>query len=217
MEVNSDLTAEALFGRTRRGVLGLLFGRPGESFYLREIVRLAGAGTGAVQRELSRLVNAGLIQRDVRGRQVYFAANPESPVYSELCGLLAKTAGVADLMRLALRPLVDEEKILVAFIYGSVASGNHGPGSDIDLMIIGQATLTNVVPMLREAQLKLGREVNPTIYSPRELQSRLQSDAHFLRRVLEGPKLMLVGTSDELTRLAGQSLASSARSEPKRG
>jgi predicted nucleotidyltransferase len=198
-----DGIADALFGRTKRSVLGLLFGRPNEWFYLREIVRLTGSGTGAIQRELAHLTKAGLIRREVRGRQVYFAANPESPVYPELRGLLAKTAGVADVLRAALRPLVDKKIITLAFIYGSVASGKHGPKSDVDLMIIGDVTLSELIPLLREAQDELGREVNPTVYGRREFQTSLRKRTHFIRSVLGGPKLMLVGTPDELARLAG--------------
>ncbi len=210
MGTTTDSTAETLFGRTRREVLALLFGRPGESFYLREIVRLTGAGTGAIQRELSKLADADLIRRDVRGRQVYFAANPDAPVYPELCSLVAKTAGVADLVRAAVSPLVEKQMIVLAFIYGSVASGTHGPGSDVDLMVVGRVTLMEMSPVLREAQQKLGREINSTIYTPHEFHTKLQKDAHFLRRVLDGPKLMLVGSSDELAQLAGKSLGGSA-------
>jgi len=198
----SGAVAEALFGRTKRSVLGLLFGRPNEAFYLREIVRLTGSGTGAVQRELALLNNAGLIRRETRGRQVYFTANPDSPVYPELLGLLAKTAGVADLLRTALSRFVEKKMIKSAFIYGSVASGKQGPQSDVDLMIIGRLSLSALMPILRKAQDDLGREVNPTIYEPDEFRTKVQKDAHFLRRVLSGPKVMLVGTSDELGRMA---------------
>lgn len=210
MNATTDSTAEALFGRTRRGVLSLLFGRPGESFYLREIVRLTGAGNGAVQRELSRLVETGLLRRDVRGRQVYFTANPDAAVYPELCRLVAKTAGVTDLVRAALVPLVEQGMIDLAFIYGSVASGTHGPGSDVDLMVVGRATLSKLIGFLRSAEQQLGREINATIYTPDEFHSRLGRNAHFLGRVLDGPKLMLVGNPDELAELAGQSLGGSA-------
>jgi len=203
MGTTTDGVAEALFGRTKRNVLALLFGRPNESFYLREIVRLIGAGTGAVQRELAQLTNAGLIRREVRGRQVYFTANPDAPVYQELRGLLAKTAGIADVLRALLGPFVEKKMITIAFIYGSVASGKHGPGSDVDLMIVGHLQLSALLPALRTAQNQLGREINPTIYEPKEFRTKLKRDAHFLRRVVTGPKLMLIGTTDELAGLAG--------------
>jgi uncharacterized protein len=198
----ADGVAEALFGRTRRSVLGLIFGRPDESFYLREIVRLTGAGTGAIQRELSQLTAAGLIRRELRGRQVYFTANPEAPVFPELRSLVAKTAGVVGLLRGALRSLVEKKMLIIAFIYGSVAAGKQGPKSDVDLMIIGELSLSTLLPILRKTQEELGREINPTIYRPREFRSKVREDAHFLRRVLARPKLMVIGTPDDLARLA---------------
>jgi predicted nucleotidyltransferase len=203
----SDGTAEALFGQTKRRVLGLLFGRPDGSFYLREIVRLTGAGTGAVQRELKQLTAAGLLRRELRGRQVYFTANPEAPVYDELRSLMAKTTGVADVLRSALSPFIEKGTLGAAFIYGSVATGAPGPRSDVDLMIIGDLSLAEVIPALRAVQEQLGREVNPTIYRPLEFRSALRRKAHFLRRVLARPKLMVFGGPDDLDRLAGQSLA----------
>jgi predicted nucleotidyltransferase len=138
----------------------------------------------------------------VKGRQVYFSANPDAPVYSDLRGLLTKTAGVADLLRAALRPLAEKKMVVIAFIYGSVASGTHGPKSDVDLMIIGHLSLSDLIPELRKAQEALGREINPTVYEPHEFRTKLQKDAHFLSRVVAGPKLMLVGNSDELAELA---------------
>src|SRR5262249_7480484 len=111
-----DRTAE-LFGLTRRRVLGWLLGHPDEAFYLRQIVRYTGAGQGAVQRELDLLTRAGLLRRTVQGRQVYFKANRESPIFPELHALFLKTAGLADVLREALAPLAD--RVLVAFVFGS--------------------------------------------------------------------------------------------------
>jgi uncharacterized protein len=198
----TDGTAEALFGRTRRSVLGLLYGRPDQSFYLREIVRLTGTGSGAVQRELSQLAGAGLVLREPRGPQVYFRANQQHPVYPELSGIIVKTAGIADVLRAVLAEVVEAGKVDVAFIYGSVASGRQGTASDVDVMIVGAIRLQDLAGPLRLAQNRLGREVNPTIYRPDEFRAKASGGAHFLRRVIAGPKIMLVGTTDEFERLA---------------
>lgn len=206
MATVSDSSAEALFGRTRRGVLGLLFGRPGESFYLREIVRLVGGGSGAIQRELGRLTEAGIIRRELRGRQVYFGANPESPIYPELIGLLAKTSGIADVLREVLRPLAEAGSIAVAFIYGSVAAGNHAAASDLDLMVVGSTTLSKLVPALRRAQEQIGREVNPTLYAEQEFVNKIAADAHFVQHVIAGPTLMVIGDANEFARMVGKPL-----------
>jgi predicted nucleotidyltransferase len=181
----------------------LLLGRPQESFYLREIVRLTEGGVGAVQRELALLTNAGLIRRAVRGRQVYFTANSDAPVYPELRGLLEKTAGLADVLRGALRPLARNGRIATAFLYGSVASGTHRSRSDVDLMIVGTVSQSTLAPLLRKVEDRLGREVNATVYEPTEFRAKLSRGAHFIRRVVEGPKIMLIGEADELAGLGG--------------
>lgn len=190
-----------LFGQTRREVLGLLLGRPDERFYLRQIVRTIGAGTGAVQRELNQLTEAGLITRVAEGRQVYFAANRSSVIFPELRAIIEKTAGATELLRAALAPLIGEGRILVAFIYGSVAQGEQRDRSDVDLLVVGDVTLTELVPGLRAVEGRLGREVNPSVYPVQELRDRIRQGAHFLKRVLAGPKRFITGDEHELERL----------------
>jgi len=188
-----------LFGKTRRAVLALLYGRPAEDFYLREIVRAAGTGVGAVQRELRLLVEAGVVRRRVRGRQVYFQANAESPLFPELKGLVLKTAGLADVLRAVLAPLGG--RIRAAFINGSFARGEEQRGSNVDLLIVGEVTFAEAAAALGSAQETLGREVNPTVYPPEEFRKKLASGHHFLKNVLRGPKVFLIGEECELKRL----------------
>lgn len=197
-----DTMAQALFGPTRRQLLALLFGRPDERFYLREIVRAIGTGSSTVQRELAQLVEAGLVHREAEGRQVYFSVNRDAPVFPELYSLIQKTAGVADVLRRALGKLIRAGAIEVAFVYGSVAAGTPTASSDVDLMIVGRATLSELLPALRTAEAMLGREINPTTYPREEFRAKVRQGAHFVKRVLAGPKLMVTGDADELARLA---------------
>lgn len=197
-----------LFGRSRGAILALLFGHADETYYLRQIVRASGYGLGPVQRELKLLTEAGIIKRSLRGRQVYFQANPDSAIFPELRSLIAKTAGIGDTLRKALSPLA--RHIRVAFIYGSMARGEETRSSDIDLLIIGDISSTDVVVSIQSAQLTLGREVNPTVYSKAEFSAKEREKSHFLTSVLNGPKIYLIGDEDELKRLAPKRLASRA-------
>jgi predicted nucleotidyltransferase len=203
----SNLSA-ALFGRTRRAVLALLYGHPDEAYYLRQLVRSAGLGLGAVQREVARLAGAGIIQRTARGRQVYYQANPECPLFPELKSLVVKTAGVGDVLRAGLAPL--GSRIRVAFIYGSVARTEQKSTSDVDLMVIGDASFGDVVSALGAAQETLSREINPTVYSPGEFRSKLKASHHFLSSVLKNEKVYVIGDAHELARLGPIRLAESA-------
>ena len=127
--------ASALFGKARRELLSILFSHPDEQFYLRQLERCTTVGIGAIQRELKNLTTAGIIRRALRGNQVYFQAEKTCPIFPEIRRLIAKTSGVADILREAMSGLSD--KIELAFIYGSVARGEEKKASDVDLLIIG--------------------------------------------------------------------------------
>ncbi|HEY4320391.1 MAG TPA: nucleotidyltransferase domain-containing protein [Gemmatimonadales bacterium] len=193
--------ATLLFGQTRRDILALLLGRPDERFYLREILRSTGGGSGGVQRELKQLVDAGLLNRVREGRQVYFSANRSAEIFPELQSIVQKTAGAVDILRSAFAPLVQQESVALALIYGSVANGTQTARSDIDVLVLGSASLAEIVAVTRHAEERLGREVNPSIYPVMEFRRKVKSGAAFLTRVLAGPKLYLAGDDDELDRL----------------
>lgn len=212
-----DAVAEALFGKARREILALLFGQGGGEFYLRQIALTTGLAVRSVQRELENLVEAGLVERTARGNQVWFRANQQSPVHADLVGLMTRTVGVAGQVRAALLPLATRGAVEFAFIYGSFALGDQQGASDVDLMVIGRVKLQALAPALRPVEERLGREVNATIYPRAEFVRLARADRHFLRRVLGGPRVMLVGSDDELARMAGEPLAHRTRHQSGRG
>lgn len=189
--------ADALFAKVQQRVLGVLFGNPGRSFYANEVIGLARSGTGAVQRELARLEAAGLVVASRIGKQKHYQANQRSPVFAELRALVLKTSGLADVLREALTPVAD--KVRAAFVYGSIAKGQDTAASDIDLMVISERlTYADLFGTLEDASAHLGRKVAPTIYSPKELARRRKQDSAFVSRVLEQPKLWLIGHEGSL-------------------
>jgi len=184
--------ADALFGGTQQRVLALLYGQPDRSFYASELIALATAGSGAVQRELARLAQSGLVTMQASGNQKHYRANPASPIFHELCGIVRKTIGLAEPLREALAPLAD--RIEAAFVYGSVARREDTAGSDIDLMVVSDdVTYADLFDALEAVSLQLGRKVNPTIYTPAELAKRSADGGAFAKRVLEQPKIWLTG------------------------
>lgn len=197
--------SSVLFGRTRRAILSLLYGHPDRSYYLRELVRATGFGLGSVQRELAQLAAAGIIRRSDSGHQVYFRANTDSPVFNDLKNLITKTVGAAETIREALLPLGD--RISIALIYGSVARGEETQQSDIDVLIVGGVSFAEAVKALHEAQEKLDREVNPSVYPVEEFRRRVAEQHYFIREVLSGPRIFVVGDDNELERLAGKRVA----------
>lgn len=189
--------ADALFTGTQQRVLGLLFGQPGRSFYATELIGLAGVGSGAVQRELARLAQCGLVSVRAVGNQKHYQANPDSPLFEELCGIVLKTVGLAEPLREALAPLAG--KIRAAFVYGSVAKRQDTAASDIDLMLVSDTlTYADVFAALETAGARLGRPVNPVILTRAELTRRIAEDSAFVTRVLAQPKIWLFGGEDDL-------------------
>jgi predicted nucleotidyltransferase len=184
--------ADALFTATQQRVLGLLFGEPGRSFYTSELIDRIGAGSGAVQRELKRLAESGLVTVTRIGNQKHYQANPDSPVFQELCSLVRKTVGLAGPIREALEPLAD--CVQFATIYGSVAKGVDTAASDIDLLIVADGvTLEDVYRVLAPVEEALGRKINPTLYTLKEFEDRKASGSPFLSRVLSGEHIVLIG------------------------
>jgi predicted nucleotidyltransferase len=188
---------DALFTKTQQKVLGLLFSKPDRSFYANEIVRHANIGTGAVHRELDKLSSKGLLTVTHIGNQKHYQADAESPIFEELRAIVRKTFGLAGHLSEALSPLAN--RISAAFVFGSTAAGSDTARSDIDLLIVGhELSYPEAMSVLVEAEQALGRKVNPTLYSTSELQSKLEAGNSFLRRVLDQPKIFLIGSPGDL-------------------
>jgi predicted nucleotidyltransferase len=191
--------AVLLFGSTRRRLLGWLLGHADQAYYLRELVRHTGVAVGAAQRELEQLTAAGLVRRDVRGKQVYFQANQKAAIFPELQGLFAKTTGLVDILRAALLPLAD--RVRAAFVFGSAARGELHASSDIDLLVVGEMSFGDVITAIQPAEKRLGRDVNPTVYSIDEFRAKVEAKHHFVTTVLAEPKMFVLGEDDQLCRI----------------
>lgn len=189
--------SDALFGGTQQRVLALLFGQPERSFYANELIALTRSGSGAVQRELARLAQSELVTVRVSGNQKHYQANPRSPIFAELCGITEKTMGLAEPLRSALAPLAP--RIRAAFVYGSVAKRQDTASSDVDLMLVSEDLSYPELYLTVEAlSERLGRNVNPTIYTPEEFAQRVARGDAFVKRVLAQPRIWLIGSDDAL-------------------
>lgn len=187
--------ADVLFTTTQQRVLGLLFGNPDRTYFKQEMIDRTGSGSGAVQRELARLVDSGLVTQRRIGSQKHYQANHEAPIFAELRGIIMKTVGLADPLRAALRPLA--RRIERALVYGSVARGKARAGSDIDLLVVADGlTLEQLFGRLAPAEKALGRKIHPTLYTVEEFARRRKSGNPFLQKVLAGEQIVLVGSHD---------------------
>ena len=193
--MRSNSMASVLFTKTQQRVLGLLYGRPEQSFYLNQVVSLANIGKGTVNRELERLAAAGLAVKKKVGNQNHYQANPECPIFQELLGIVRKTFGVADVIRAAVDSILDD--IALAFVYGSIAKAEDTDKSDVDLFVVTEElAYSEVMELLFEAEQQLGRTINPTIYGLDELKEKVQQENAFVTRVLAQPKIWIKEDED---------------------
>ncbi|MDN5870203.1 MAG: transcriptional regulator [Nitrococcus sp.] len=175
-------------------MLGLLYGKPDRSFYANEIARWAQVGKGSLMRELERLQRAGVLTRSRHGNQTHYQANPGCPIYPELLGIVRKTFGIAEQLRAALAPLTGQ--LVWAFVYGSIAKAEVHVGSDIDLMLIGDGLhYGEVIERLMPAEERLGRTINPTLYTLTDWQARLDAGNSFVQRVEQQQKINIIGNN----------------------
>lgn len=189
--------ADVLFTPTQQRVLGLLFGQPDRRYQSAELIRLAASGTGGVHRFLTRLAQAGLVRVDAVGNQKFYQANPDSPVFEEMAGLIRKTVGLVAPLRAALSPVADD--VVAAFVYGSIARGDDHAGSDIDLMVVSDTLdYARMYAVLESAETGLARTINPSLLTAAEWRRKRSEEDSFIARIASQPRLFVIGAEDAL-------------------
>lgn len=186
--------SEILSSRTRAEIFRLLFGTVEEELHLREIQRRSGLNESTIRQELRKLVRLDLVKRRKDSNRVYYKAHKSSPLYPELRNLVLKTAGLTDVLRNALQ----DDRIQVAFVFGSIADGKETADSDVDLFVIGQLGLRGISELLSGISEKIGREINSHVMSVNAFRKRIETGEHFISRVMESPKLFILGTENDL-------------------
>ena len=205
---------DALFPRTRRAILAATLMDPSREWYLSDLARHLGVPPSSLQRELAGLVDAEILRRRVDGNRVYYRAEADNPIFGDLRGLLLRTAGLKDVLAECLSEF--GSRIDAAFVYGSVARGDESASSDVDLMVIGDVGLSALAPALKQAESRLLRPVNPSVYRADEVAGKLRAGHHFLRTVLGGAKLFIVGGEDDLAAAVERATHSAAYHEQAR-
>ena len=192
---------EFMFSPYRRQVLATLFLRPDERFHVRELERITGVSAGSLHRELKAMSESGLLVREKVGNQVFYQADAHCSIYEELAAIFRKTIGLTSLLRDALSDLGD--RVSVAFVFGSIASGRQSAGSDLDICVLGEVSLLEVVKALSAVQETVRREVNPVVMTTAQFSNLAAKDDRFVTRVLSEPKLFVKANEDELAELVG--------------
>jgi predicted nucleotidyltransferase len=187
---------DSLFPSVRQGVLAATLTRPEKSWYVSELAEFLHTRPSSLQRELSSLEQSGILKQRKDGRRRYFNAETRSPIFRELRSIFEKTVGLIPTLRVALQPFAN--KIVCAFVYGSIARHEEQATSDVDLMVIGTVGVGDLAPSLRKAEKRLGREVNVTNYSVDEFRKKVAEGDHFLTTVLKGSLQFVKGEQRDL-------------------
>jgi predicted nucleotidyltransferase len=195
-------TLDILFPGVRQGVLSATLTRPDKWWYLSELADFLHTRPSSLQRELTALVQSGILEQRRDGRRTYFKAETRSPIFRDLRSIFEKTVGLVPTLRIALQPF--DDKIASAFVYGSVARRGERATSDVDLMVIGNVGLAELAPSLRKAEKRLGREINVTNYSVGEFRKKVAQNDHFLAAVLKAGFQFVKGEKRELDAITRQ-------------
>ena len=193
------LMAEILSSKIRAELFRLLFGVNDKALYMREIERRSGFAIGTIQGELKKLSNLDLVLKKVDGNRTYYRANKNHPLFDDIHNLTLKTTGLVDVLKNAL----GTKKIKLAFVFGSFARGEENAESDIDLMVIGNLGLRDVTRLLSDTEGKILREINPHVYSENEFIKKNKKQDRFVSQLIEGSKIFIIGSEDELKTMAG--------------
>jgi predicted nucleotidyltransferase len=183
--------------RVRVEILNTFLMNPERERYMREIARITGEDYKNVSRELRNLEEIGLLSSRNVGNLRFFGINKGFVIYEELKSIFMKTKGAAGVLGEAVSRA---REIAYAFIYGSFAMGTERAESDIDVMVIGGISLEGVLALIRGPEEILSREINVSLYDLQEIQRRVKDGDPFIREVLGGSKIMLIGEEDELRR-----------------
>lgn len=177
-------------------MLALLLLQPERSWTLHELAQTLAAPRSSVHRELERAQAAGIVRRDATARPHLFRAAADDPLHEPLATLMRRSVGVEE----QLRDVLDRPDVLAAVIHGSWATGTRGPGSDIDVLVVGDADLRGLRRTVRPIGKAAGRTIDVTVVTANELRTAVGNDSSFVRRLFDDPVISLVGDLGSIAR-----------------
>jgi len=167
---------------------------PGEGYYIRQLEKILNKPVSNIQKELAKLEKINLFSSSIEGNQKRYVIKKDFPLYEELRNIFIKTTGLSDIIRYE---LATKNEIEFAFIYGSFASGDETSQSDLDLMIIGNISDISINRSIKKVEKKISRVINYSIYSRKEIEDRINDNDNFIKTILEGPIILIIGKKDD--------------------
>lgn len=194
MSKTNNILKTLFSSEVRIEILSHFFVHPGESYYIRQLEKILSKPVSNIQKELGKLEKINLLSSSVEGNQKRYIIKKDFPLYEELRNIFIKTAGLSDIVK---NEFKTKKEIELAFIYGSFASGDETSQSDVDLMVIGKISGLSINKSIKKIEKKISRVINYSIYSRKEIEKRIINNDNFIKTVLEGPIIIIIGNSDD--------------------
>lgn len=190
--------SEILSSRTRAEIFRLLYGPAEEELHVREIERRTGLNDRTIRQEIAKLLKLDLVLDRKDSNRIYYRANKSNPLYPDIRNLVLKSIGLVDILKGALK----DQRIQIAFIFGSLSEGKETSESDVDLFVIGHLGMREVSRLLSGVSERIGREINPHVMSSDEIKKRNNEKDNFISSVIKSSKLFVIGTENDLKTMA---------------
>lgn len=162
--------------------------QPDRQYRSSELIAISGPGYGAGKRLLDEFEQSGIVRTTRKGNYLLFCANVHHPIYPELLAICRKTFAIDDTVAKALMSFND--RIELAFVFGSVAAEKERTDSDLDLMIVGSLTMLELEPALKRLSETIGREIDCNLHTPEEWY--LLQDDKVVRAILREKRIVVI-------------------------
>lgn len=187
---------DALFGsKTRVKLLHLFLNNPGKAFYVREITRLIDEQINSVRRELSNMLEVGVITSDSADNKLYYEVNQRYEYYVPFRAIFADEhmeASTDVKTGSDWQDLIKElTGLRLAILAGVLVKGS---GSSIDLLLVGDVSATKLKNVMKQVEKIEARELNYSLLSYEEFYYRLSVRDKFITEILNGKHAVLLDT-----------------------
>jgi hypothetical protein len=191
---------DALFGsKTRVKLLHLFLNNPGKAFYVREITRLIDEQINSVRRELSNMLEVGIITSDSADNKLYYEINQRYEFYVPFRAIFADE-------RMETPTEINQEGhwqeiikelagVRIAIMAGVLVKGST---SSVDLLLVGEVSGAKLKNAIKQIEKSEGRELNYSVLSYDEFYYRLSVRDKFITEILNGKHAILLDTDNVL-------------------
>jgi len=154
----NDLFAGLIASKTRIKLLVRFFFNPKTKSYLRELSKEFSMSTNAVREELSQLTKTELLKSEKNGRNVYYMANAEHPLFPELKSMVSKVMGIDQVIDGIVNRLGDLES---AYLIDDYAEGKDT--GIIDLLLVGDIDQYHLNDLSRKTERYIKRKIRSLV------------------------------------------------------